>query len=199
MADPPFLVRVTDIKQWFYCPRVVYFTYLMPVEKKITPKMEFGLEQHEIISALERRRKLREYGIQEGQRLFHVPLRSSRLGLSGILDLLLVTDKTCIPVEFKDTTRVYHPPGRTNHSRQLAGYALLVEERYSCAVEQGFIYQIPTSRIIGVRLTDGLKAEVRRAITDIHAMIAGEAMPDPPPQRGKCTDCEFLRFCGDRF
>lgn len=195
MAEPGFLIRVTDIKQWYYCPRVVYFTYLMPVEKKITPKMRFGAEQHEIISALERRRKLKEYGISEGQRLFHVPLRSTHLGLSGLLDLLLITGSRYIPIEFKDTLRGVS----MNHRYQLAGYALLIEENYACKVDQGFLYQIPTDRVNTIRLDDQLKSAVRNAVNDIHEMIATESMPQPTPQRGKCTDCEFLHFCGDRF
>jgi len=193
--EPAFLIRVTDIKQWFYCPRVVYFTYLMPVEKKITAKMTFGAEEHEVISALEHRRKLQEYGITEGERRFHVPLKSRQLGLSGTLDLLLVSGADCIPVEFKDTSRGVSQ----NHKYQLAGYALLVEETYSSTVDRGFVYQIPTGRISTVRLDGGTKDTVRQAVTDIHAMIAAERMPDPPSQRGKCTDCEFLHFCGDRF
>ncbi len=35
-------IRVNDIKQYFYCPRVVFYQYSMPVEKKNTRKMELG-------------------------------------------------------------------------------------------------------------------------------------------------------------
>lgn len=195
MSQPAYLIRVTDIKQWFYCPRVVYFTYLMPVQKKITPKMEMGAEEHAVISALERRRKLREYGLTEGERHFHVPLRSTHLGLSGLLDLLLISGSDYIPVEFKDTTRGVS----LNHKYQLAAYALLLEDVYSCQVDRGFVYQIPNDRITLVRLDRRAKDGVRQAVSEIHAMIAAERMPDPPAQRGKCTDCEFLHFCGDRF
>lgn len=35
-------LRVNDIKQYAYCPRIVFYQYSMPVEKKATWKMEQG-------------------------------------------------------------------------------------------------------------------------------------------------------------
>ncbi|MDH7482697.1 MAG: CRISPR-associated protein Cas4 [Armatimonadota bacterium] len=190
-----FLVRVSDIKQWLYCPRVVYFTYVMPVRRKVTTKMKVGLDKHEVISALERRRKLREYGIIEGKRLFHVALKSQKLGLTGVLDLLLIAGSDYYPVDFKDTTRGVF----ANHKYQLAGYALLIESEYSCRVQKGFIYQIPDNKVYSIAINEELKAEVCRVVREIREMIAKETMPQPPAQKGKCIDCEFLNFCGDRF
>jgi len=188
-------IRVTDIKQWFYCPRVVYFTYIMPVRKKTTAKMEFGVEAHEVVSALERRRSLRKYNVAHGERFFRIPLRSGQLGLSGTLDMLIVCGERFFPVEFKDTLRSVS----LNHKCQLAAYALLIEEQYSCSVDKGFLYQIPTAKVHELMLSPTLKTRVRQALGEIRTMITTERMPDPTAQKRKCTDCEFLRFCGDRF
>ena len=35
-------LRVNDIKQYAYCPRVVFYQYCMPVNKQSTWKMEQG-------------------------------------------------------------------------------------------------------------------------------------------------------------
>jgi CRISPR-associated exonuclease Cas4 len=187
-------LRVTDLKQWFYCPRVVYWTYCLPVPKRLTYKMEHGAEQHEVLAALERRRELRAYGLANGQRLFHVPLFSARLGLSGLLDLLIITeDGQYFPVEFKETT------GRigANHRYQLAGYAVLMEDVYNVEVNAGFIYRIPLKRVTMVNITAALKRKVRTALEEMRAMLDAERMPPPTAQRGKCVDCEFRRFCSD--
>jgi CRISPR-associated exonuclease Cas4 len=187
-------LRISDLKQWFYCRRVVYWTYCLPVPKKSTYKMEHGAEQHEVLAALERRRELREYGLANGQRLFHVPLYSARLGLSGLLDLLVVTEgNQYFPVEFKETT------GKVgmNHRYQLAGYAVLIEDVYNVEVTTGFIYRIPLKRVTSVRLTAALKRKARTALSEMRAMLDAERMPLPTPQRGKCVDCEFRRFCSD--
>jgi len=188
-------LRVTDLKQWFYCPRVVFWTYCLPVEKRLTYKMEHGKAQHEVLSALERRRGLREYGLTGGgERYFHVPLRSDRLGLSGLLDLLIVTEAgRYLPVEFKETTGAVS----RNHRYQLAGYALLVEEAYGVSVETAFVYRIPLKRVTAIQITPALKQRALAALKEMQAMLEAERMPPPTPQRGKCVDCEFRRFCGD--
>jgi len=187
-------LRVTDLKQWFYCPRVVFWTYCLPVEKKLTYKMEHGLAQHEILSALESRRKLREYGLSSGRRFFHVTLSSESLGLSGLLDLLIVTeDGRYYPVEFKETAG----PILSNHIAQLAGYALLVEETHGQEVDTAFVYRMILRRVSTIRITPALKRKALAAVQEMQAMLDSERMPRLSPQRGKCIDCEYRRFCGD--
>lgn len=187
-------LRVTDLKQWFYCPRVVYWNYCLPVQKKPTYKMEHGRETHELLAALETRRSLKRYGLQNARRQFHVPLQSEELGLSGLLDLLLISEqKNYFPVEFKYTTGNI----AMNHLYQLAGYALLIEETYGVQVETGFLYRVPLNRVSTVRLSPRLKEQALDALRAMQEMIYAERMPPPTPQRAKCIDCEFRRYCND--
>lgn len=51
-------LRVNDIKQYFYCPRIVFYQYSMPVNKKTTWKIEQGKIEEDRIDKLEKRRKL---------------------------------------------------------------------------------------------------------------------------------------------
>lgn len=188
-------LKATDVKQWLYCPRVVYWTYVVPIEKHITPKMEYGADAHAVLSALERRRKLREYGLADGERRFHVTLRSERLGLVGKLDLLVVCrDGRHFPVEFKDTLRGVE----RNHMMQLGAYALLVEDTYGASVSEGAVYLIPRHRVQMVAITKQVKADVVEVLNAVRRMIAAEELPPPPERRGRCVDCEYQRFCGDR-
>ena len=187
------VIRVTDIKQYVYCPRIVFYTYCMPVRKRTTFKMDLGTDVHGILPDLERRRKLKKYGLSQGQRVFDEWFTSERLGLSGKVDMLIVRDREVLPVDFKYTTG---SPSR-NHRYQLAGYALLAEEAYGRPAGQGFIYLIPAKDAIVCDLDDDLKAETSRIIHDIEEMICAERMPGPTRQRGKCYDCEHLNFCSD--
>jgi len=189
------MIRVTDLKQYVYCPRVIFYTYCMPVRKKTTFKMDLGTELHAVIEQLERRRKLKKYGLERGERLFEQWMTSERLGLSGKLDMLILCENEQIPVDFK------HTWGRTrrNHVVQLAGYALLVEETFGGSVEQGFIYLIPAEDAVVVSLDRALKDDVRSKIGEIEDVIAAERMPDPTPYRSKCYECEYLNFCNDIF
>ena len=40
--EPSMNIRVSDIKQYFYCPRVVYHTYYTPVTRPTTHPMQIG-------------------------------------------------------------------------------------------------------------------------------------------------------------
>jgi len=186
-------LRVNDIKQYLYCPRVVYYQYVMPVERKITHKMDHGKMEHLEVDRLEKRRKLLEYGLDQGERHFHVHLHSERLGLSGTLDLLLVSSRGYFPVDFKYSLGT---PG-LNHKYQLAAYCLLTSERFETWVRTGFLYMIPGKRIYPVNITDNVVLHLKRVMGAIRRMIREERMPLRNRSRGRCVDCEYRKFCAD--
>jgi len=192
---PKLMLRVNDLKQYEYCPRVVYYQYVMPADRKATFKMEHGKSAETRLDELESRRSLRRYRLPEGRRHFHVRLTSETLGLSGKLDLLIESSSDRYPVDFKETTGAV----RANHLAQLAGYALLVEEAYQNPVSDGFLYLIPGNRIERIALTDHLKAQATAALDDIREMIVTQRVPEPTPIRTRCTDCEYRNYCGDVF
>lgn len=188
-------LKVNDIKQHAYCPRIVFYQYSMPVEKKATWKMEQGKVAEDEIDRLEQRRRLKAYRLTEGERRFHVWLASERLGLSGKLDLVIDSPSGLFPIDFKFTTgKPYH-----NHLMQLCGYALLLEEHYHRPVTKGFVYLIPKNTAEVIDLTVELKAETMSLLEEIRTMIEKEEMPMPTPVRNRCTDCEYRNFCADIF
>jgi CRISPR-associated exonuclease Cas4 len=101
--------------------------------------MQRGQDVQAAVEALERRRGFRAYGMRDGERRFGLWLHSERLGLSGKLDLLILTPDACYPVDFKDT----EGGPRRNHRLQLAAYALLAEEAFARPAPDGFIYLVP--------------------------------------------------------
>lgn len=188
-------LRVTDLKQFSYCKRIVFYQYVMPVEKKATFKMQEGKRVEAVIDRLEKRRSLRGYRLAEGLRHFHLWLRSEELGLSGKLDLLIESPRGFFPVDFKYTS------GRPqkNHRYQLCGYALLVEETYKQTVTHGFIYLIPQEEVVILDLTQEHKDEALRMLEEMREMIHKEQMPEPTPVRSRCAECEYRNYCGDIF
>lgn len=193
VRGPSLALRVSDLKQYAYCPRIVYYQHVMPVDREPTYKMAHGKEAHVSLEALEKRRKLRAYGLDSGERIFNLWLHSERLGLSGKLDLLIRTKHGVYPVDFKFTEGRPH----RNHFLQLAAYALLVEERYGVSVDRGFLYLIPSKRVVTVEITDTLKQEVLESLQRIREMVRREAIPPPTPVRARCTDCEYQNYCAD--
>jgi len=185
---------VTDLKQFAYCPRVVYYSYCLPLIRPVTYKMEAGQEAHVEEKGREQRRSLRVYGLKEGERSFDLWLKSSELGLRGRVDMAIrVGDQEAIPVEYKNS------PGRAgaHWEQQLAAYGLLLAEAWGLPVRRGFLYFIPQRRSKEVPLTAKRLGQVRETVETMRRMVEREAMPPPIRQRRKCVACEFRRFCND--
>lgn len=191
--------RVSELKQYFFCPRLVYYHYCLPDVRPVTFKMRAGREQGAAEQAREERRSLKVYGLRWGERFFDLPLFSPRLGLHGRLDLAIKTDDNKqgnlegIPVDYKLT------PGRTvtHFILQIVAYGMLLEETWNIPVGRGFLYLIPARRAREVLITAALREQVQRAVEAMRHIVIREAMPSPPRQRGKCITCEFRRFCND--
>ncbi len=199
LEEEALMFTVTDLKQFAYCRRVVFYTYCLPLVRPVTFKMEHGAAAHQSAVPRERRRSLRAYGLSRGERHFDVQIESPCLGLSGRIDLVIETDenptgaKELIPVEYKHSRR----ETGMHWKRQLAAYALLLEQEWGTAVQRGFVYHLPLRQARQVTITDRLKKSVRETVVQMREMVERQAMPPPPKSRRPCVECEFRRFCND--
>lgn len=132
---PDLMLTVSDLKQFVYCPRIPYYYYVMPVPAKHTVHMVTGAEAHQRLSKLERRRTNHKYSLKEGTKLYKQAFRSERLGLTGLLDLLIESKSGFYPVEYKNT----EGEPQLHHRYQLTAYALLVEDTTSAVVRSGYL------------------------------------------------------------
>lgn len=189
------MLRVTDLKQHEYCPRVVYYQYVMPVEFRATFKMERGRAVEGVEEALEKRRTYRRYRLAAARRSFRRRLISQTLGLSGTVDLLLETDDRAWPVDFKDTTQGV----RRNHVLQIAAYSLLIEDCLAKICDAGFIYLVPERRVVHIAVGRESKQEVVMLLASLREMIGGQMCPPPTVHRNRCADCEYRNYCADVF
>ena len=184
---------VSDLKQFAYCPRVVFYTYCLPLLRPETYKMQESRLAHEEETSREARRSLRPFGLAEASRAFDVPLYSPTLGLRGKADMVIDTGEELIPVDYKLTTRKAGPHFRL----QLAAYGLMLKETSALTVRRAFMYSIAMRRAEEVPLTAQLFGRVRQMTRAMRHMVEAELMPDPPSGRGRCVACEFRRFCND--
>ncbi|MFN8577125.1 MAG: CRISPR-associated protein Cas4 [Candidatus Sericytochromatia bacterium] len=188
------MIRISDIKQYIYCPRVIYYQYCLMIDKKNTFKMDYGSLKHNVEELLESRRKLKSFGLGDGIKEFEKYLQSDNL--SGRLDLLITTEtngiKSFYPVDYKYSKSVH-----TNHIYQIVGYSLLIEEIYKTKVDLGFIYLIPLKNIEIIKVTEELKTDCVKIIENIEKILDSDVIPEPTNKRSRCVDCEYNRFCND--
>jgi len=187
------LLPVTELRQWTYCPRVVYFHQVMPGAGVSTYKMHEGLRAQEMVESLEMRRTLREYGLEGAEREFGVWLQDEGLGLSGKLDLLLRGAGVASVVDFKLTSGEVGE----NHRMQLAGYAALVEAALGLKAGVTFVFRIPDNRVFPVEITEAMQGRVREIVAAVRQMKEREEMPEATLVRARCVECEYANYCGD--
>jgi len=186
---------VTDLKQYAYCPRILYFMRCLPGVRPITTKMREGIAAHDDAELREQRRQLRAYGFTTGERHFDVAIYSAALRINARLDLVIVEPDgkpIAVPVDYKmsDMTGA--------HVRlQLACYGLLVEEEMGLAAPYGFVYLTMERRAEKVALSAALKQETQAALREMRAIVERELMPEPTARAARCVNCEFRRFCND--
>ena len=196
MSDTsPFAFKVTDLKQYVYCPRILYYHTILPQIRPVTYKMAAGIAAHEAAEGRERRRSLRTYGLSQGQRYFNVPLYAPELELSGEVDMVIETDDELIPVDYKSARRE-----GPHYRLQLMAYGRILEladPKSVLLVRRGFLYLIPARHAIEVPFTPALRRQLEAALQMMRAIAYTQQMPPPTKQRGRCVDCEFRRFCND--
>lgn len=190
--EAPF--RVSDFKQWIYCPRILYYQVCLPGVRPTTYKMEAGKDAGEAEEGREARRSLRTYGLNDGRREFEVPLFSPSLGLRGKVDMVIWRDslREVIPVDYKFSNVLGE-----HFKLQIVAYGVMLEEISGYTARRGFCYAIPRRKAEEVKIDQRARETLQAALVEMHRVLRYEVMPAPTPNRRKCLACEFRRFCND--
>jgi len=178
-----------DMRQYVYCPRVIYFRYVMQIRPQSTYKMTRGEEIHE----KEVRKKTRDVK-GELTKYYNLYIQDSELNIAAILDYLEFDGTEATPVDVK-TGHCYQDPISDHHLAQLLFQAILVEMRFQIAVNKvKVVYKKDkTERVYTVSVDD--KVKILRNIGKIRKIVKHELIPDPTSDAAKCVDCEFWNFC----
>lgn len=165
------------------------------------PKFEYlieGKELHNELVKIEEIRKLflRKWRFRNCKKLFRVRVESTRYGLSGILDLVLICNQDVIPVEIKlcNFENNYVP---IHHKAQLMAYALCLEEIFGKYVNKGFLYYVKNDKLIEVYLNDEIRKQVINSIIEIGNVLSGKYVPRIVKEVSKCRNCWYCRYCKD--
>jgi CRISPR-associated exonuclease Cas4 len=185
-------VTITLLKQYTYCPRVVYYETCTPGVRPTTYKMQAGTDAHDYERKRAARRSMAAYQIPAGERRFDVRLLSPTLYLSALIDEVVITDDEAFVVDYKLAEWA-----GDNHLMQLAAYSLLLEEAFNLPVHRGFIYLMKSRQFESVPIDAALRNSVLETLESIARIRLYEYMPPPVEQKNKCESCEFRRFCGD--
>jgi CRISPR-associated exonuclease Cas4 len=188
------MIQVSDITQYFYCPRKIYFIKTLGIKIKARPKMEMGKEEHE-----KEHRRIKErktiYGIPKKditQIIHNLPIEDTNTGIYGIIDTtIILKTKEIIPVEVKYTD---FENIKINWKKQLTAYAILLEKHFKTTIKKGIIYLPTKHKQIQIDIPSEAKATLKQDIKKIKKLIHSEKIPNVT--KGKqCNYCEMKKFC----
>jgi CRISPR-associated exonuclease Cas4 len=190
-------VRISDVRHFTFCQRVVWYRLVRGEAGRETAKMALGRRAEAALDELEKRRQMRQYGLEGAVRRFDVSLRSETLGVHGVCDLVLDVAGGERPAAFPVEVKTTRGGVGQHHVLQLAGYAMLLEEAGAATVDRAFVLLLPDDRVEQVSIGPAEREAFVKAVEQIRAMVETERFPEPTRHRSFCPDCEFVNFCGD--
>lgn len=175
-------VAASDLKDMEYCPVIPWIKARMGYTEPPTPSMEAG----RAVDADYKERVAGELGLPRPYRL-EVPLKSPRLGLSGVVDVVAGEGPYYV-LEVKAFRRRWW-----RHFRlQLLAYALLVMDTMG-PVREAILYM--GGRAYKVPVNERTVEETLAAIDRLRGILESEDPPQPPAARAKCAYCGYARLC----
>jgi len=188
-----FSIPVNLIRQWCYCPRVVYYLELSNVNFHHPRWVRQGEEFHQIEEKLWKRRNLARFKLEKGKTYHNLSLKDESLSLHGIVDMAIETDDAVYAIEFKITVN----NKKRGDQLQLAAYAMLLERQFSKPSNVGFLVG-KDKALCQVDIDTAKRDEVLRIKNKIQKMLACGAKPETSATIVQCCNCEYINFCNDR-
>ncbi len=123
-------------------------------------------------------------------------IESELLQLKGIIDRIEIYSEGYVPIELK-TGKMPKEGVWPGHRIQIAAYSMLVEEKYSAKVKEGFIRYLDSNEARKIAINPFMKEEVRQIISKIQELLKNVYPPDYCSSRNKCADCGLRNACYD--
>lgn len=190
------MIPVSLIRQYHFCPRIVYFALLTDIKPIYPQHVAFGLAYHEVQERLSKHRKFKKLGIEIEEILLNQFLEDTQLGIYGKVDLALLTPDEIVPVEFK---YIQAKKPSYAHILQLYGYGRLLEVACKKPVKRLVIIHSNNVKLFNIEVTSKIEDDFLKTVTKIKTIVDNAILPDSSASDAKCLQCEYLNFCDDRF
>lgn len=190
--DADLSIPINIIREWCFCPRVVYYRELLNLKTQKPLWVVQGEDFHNKVEHLEKRRSFKRYGLNTAVRHFNVNLKSSKYHIHGIVDWVLETDSNVYIVEYK----INPNPNSLGHKLQITAYALLAQEYFNKPCKVAFLTSDKKS--YEIEINNELVQRLYQTIDEISICLKSAIKPDTSASDHQCIQCQYLNFCNDR-
>lgn len=174
---------ISALQHWAFCPRQAALIHV----ERVWQDNQLTAEG----SVLHRRVDLGRADTRAGRRRQRsVPVRSCRLGLFGVCDLVESDGARWWPIEYKRG----RPKPFDADEVQLAAQAMCLEEMLSTKIEWGELYYGRTRRRVLVEVGAGLRSRVESVATEFRDCLRRQYTP-PPVADARCERCSLRDAC----
>ena len=187
-VDEADLVPLSALQHWLYCPRQCALIHVEQVWADNHATAD-GQVKHARVNTLgeEMRRGVRT--------VTSMPLRSFRLGVSGIADVVELHREgkawRPFPVE--------HKRGRPKTHRadevQLCAQAMALEEMFETTIPEGALFYGMPRRRTAVTFDQDLRTLTTQTAQAVRACVAAGLTPTASYDPARCDPCSLLELC----
>ena len=187
-----YSLPVNLLRQWYFCPRVVYYRELLGVKSFEPIWSKQGSLYHKKETELFKRRNLSRFKLSEGTKHHNINLKDKALRLHGICDLIVETSDNVFAVEYKMGKKI-----SVGHIMQLIGYSLLAEKHFGKKASHSFILT-GDGKVKLVAVDNQKRRQLKLVTNEIIKMLNNSCKPFTNATIHQCGQCEYLNYCNDR-
>ena len=186
-------VTPSQIIQYLYCPRFIYFEYVLaiPQYQERLYKVQKGREVHADklkINKVYLRKKIGAVGKEGAQYLTNSYLRGE------VDEVLYFQDGTAAPLDYKFAK--YKDQLYKTYQTQMFCYALLIEENLGKSVEKAFIvYTRSKNKLLEIEVTEKDKQATKKMALEVVKIIEDNHFPKATRAKKKCLNCTYRNIC----
>jgi CRISPR-associated exonuclease Cas4 len=186
------LIALSALQHYLFCPRQCALIHIEQLWAENAATAE-GRVAHERVHAAETETRR---GVRT---VTGMPLRSDRLGVSGIAD---VVELHRAPEGGWRPFPVEHKRGRPKAHRadevQLCAQAMALEEMFAVEIAEGALFYGQPRRRTNVAFDPALRALTREVAAATHALIAAGRTPRIGYDKKRCDACSLIEICRPR-
>lgn len=180
-------LTATDLMNYLYDPRIIYFVHVMKIPQATTTKELEGRKKYEEFKKKSKRNKIiRE--LPRLPKLYNIYLVSETNKFATKLDCVAFNEvkNEAYPIQVKYGTkpRVLY----RSQKFQIVMEAMLVEEKIGYKVPFGFVKFLKSGDFVKVWITEKSKNELLQIFREIESIIREEKLPKATPYKKKIID-----------
>lgn len=178
-------VPISTLQHFLYCPRQCALIHV----ERVWIENQLTAEGRILHGRVEQAVTDRRFGVRTER---SVPVRSRRLGLTGIVDVVEVHEGGRVfPVEYKRGRPKRHRADEV----QLCAQAVCLEEMLERPIPEGALFYGRSRRRTSVVFDAELRDLTAWTALEVRGLIESGTTPTPVYERRKCDSCSLKEAC----